>query len=377
MKNTSKHNVDLILKNTDALSGTPKILMRQARALAQDGFGVSVISETFHPSLTSDKDIRCLKTFKWPRSTLFQRKFFDWQAKRKVRPGSLVIGHGDSLNQDILFLHTCVHLGAEVAPGSHNDKNLSIPFHRMIFEQGKYKEIVCVSHMMKNDIQKRFNIKVPMHVIHPCHDKTIVDQVNPAAVNEIRNNLKVQGDELVVAVIASGNLENRGAFAVIKSMAFLTEAERNKVKILIVGKENKPSKVYNLAQEVGMKDRTLWMNPRSDVGNIISAADIVVHAAHIEASGLTFLEFMALSRPLITTATVGFSEILPEIQKDFIIPRQDPQGIADKLKILLNDKELRNKMGEANRGVASKMTWEHYDQQFMDLVHNHLQTYRS
>jgi glycosyltransferase involved in cell wall biosynthesis len=373
MKNHSKYNVDLILKNTDALSGTPKILMRQAFALAEDNYDVSVISETFHPSLLSSHQVKCLKTFKWPKSSLFQRKAFDWQARRKVRPDSLVIGHGDTLFQDILFLHTCAEKGSEVAPGPHNNKNYSIPFHRMIFEQGRANEVICVSHMMKNDIQARYNVKVPMHVLHPCHDKNIVNQVNPAAVQEIRNKLNVSSGQVVVAVIASGNLENRGAFTLLRSMALLTPEEREKIKVLIVGKESRPSKVYQLAEEVGMKDKVLWMEPRPDVGNIISAADIVVHAAHIEASGLTFLEFMALSRPVISTETVGFSEILPSIQKDFVVKRQDAQEIAEKLKVLIADPELRQRLGEENRKVAELMTWESYDQKFMEIVGNYLE----
>ncbi len=377
MKKHSKHNVDLILKNTDALSGTPKILMRQAFALAAAHFDVSVISENFHSSLISSHQVKCHKTIKWPRSSLFQRRFFDWQARRKIRSDSLVIGHGDSLFQDILFLHTCAEKGSEVAPGAHNKKNYSIPFHRMIFEQGKVNEVICVSHMMKNDIQARYDVKVPIHVLHPCHDKDIINQVDPSAVREIRKNLKVQDGQVVVAVIASGNLENRGAFTLLRSMAILTPDEREKIKVLIVGKENRPAKIYQLAQEVGMKDKVLWMEPRTDVGNIISAADVVVHAAHIEASGLTFLEFMALSRPVIATETVGFSEILPDIQKEFVIRRQDAQEIAQKIKILLANPELRQKLGQENRKVAALMTWESYDQKFMEIVANYLEKKQS
>ena len=376
MKNPSYYNVDLILKNTDALSGTPKILIRQAESLIKDGADVSVIAENFHESLRTNPAITCKKTFKWPKATLFQRRFFDWQAARKVRKDAIVIGHGDSLHQDILFLHTCVHKGAEVNPGPHNLKNLSIPFHRDIFEKGSYKEIVCVTHMMKDDIQKRFNLKVPIHVIYPGHDKNITNQVRPEAVQQIKNELKVQEGEIVVAVICSGDLDNRGAFATIRAFAHLDDSYKQRVRILIVGKEKRPSRVYKAAEEVGMGDRILWLNVRPDVANLIMAADIVVHAAHIEASGLTFLEFMALSRPVITTKNVGFSEILPEIQKDFIIDKQDDVLISEKLKVLLDDPALCQEMGEANRKVASLITWERYDEQFMEIIHNHQKNFK-
>ena len=367
---------DLILKNTDTLAGTPRILMRQANCLIKDGFDVSVISENFHPNLRIP-EIKRQKTFKWPKATLFQRKFFDWQAQKKVRPGSLVIGHGDSLHQDILFMHTAVHLGAEVAPGPHNKKNLSIPFHRMIFEQGSFKEIVFVSHMMKNDIQKRFNINVPMHVIYPGHDSQLVNKVDQNVVNDIRAQLKVSEGEVVVGVICSGDLGNRGAFATIAAFGELEERYKQRVKILIVGKEKHPKKVYEAAQKVGMGERILWLTAQSNVANVIKACDVVVHAANIEAAGITFLEFMALSRPVIATKTVGFAEILPDIQKDFIIEKQDSSLIAAKLRELLDQKDRWSIMGEENRQIASKITWERYDEKFMELVGNHYKTFRA
>jgi UDP-glucose:(heptosyl)LPS alpha-1,3-glucosyltransferase len=360
---------DLILKNTDTLAGTPRILMRQANCLLRDGFDVSVISENFHPNLRIP-EIKRQKTFKWPKATLFQRKFFDWQAQRKVREGSLVLGHGDSLHQDILFLHTATHLGAEVAPGPHNKKNLSIPFHRMIFEKGSFRQIVCVSHMLKNDIQKRFDIKVPMHVIYPGHDSQLVNKVDQRVVNDIRAQLKTQSNEVVVGVICSGDLGNRGAYATIAAFGELEESYKKRVKILIVGKEKYPQKVYQAAQAVGMGERILWLSARADVANVIRAADLVVHAANIEAAGITFLEFMALSRPVIATRTVGFAEILPDIQKDFVIERQDSGLIAGKLRELLDRQDQWNLMGEENRKIASTITWERYDERFMEVVRN-------
>src|SRR5690554_272941 len=107
-----KKNVHLILRNTDALSGTPRILRRQVDLL-DDVSNVSVIADNFHPELLQNKKISRLKTYKWPKNGLFQRQFFDWQAQRLTRShkADIVIGHGDSLIQDILFMHVCIHKG--------------------------------------------------------------------------------------------------------------------------------------------------------------------------------------------------------------------------------------------------------------------------
>ncbi len=374
MISKARPNVDLILKNTDALSGTPKILMTQAFALSRAGHDVNVIAETFHPSLKNHPAIRCKKAFRWPQTNLFQRKFFDLQARRKTRRDAIVVGNGDTLRQDILNLHTCVHLGAEVAPGPHNLKNLSIPFHRMIFEQGSFREIICVSKLMRDDLQRRFDLRVPMHVIYPGHDADLRQKVAAAEVAKLRAQLKVASDEIVVGVVASGNLDNRGARALIESMGRIEERWKSKIKLLIVGKDGRPQRFSELAQAVGMGERLQWLAPREDVQNLISALDVVVYAAHIESAGITFLECLALGKPVIVTRTVGFAEILRGEQRDFIIDRQDAGLIAQGLDRLLADAQLRARLGELNAEVAGPMTWANYERNFMEFFANYCQT---
>src|SRR5690606_37956886 len=77
---------------------------------------------------------------------------------RKNRP-DLVIGHGDILNQDILFIHNCVHLAHERIEGRDLPKDHEVGrIHEAIFNQGTYKLLVCNSQMMKDDLVRRFNV---------------------------------------------------------------------------------------------------------------------------------------------------------------------------------------------------------------------------
>lgn len=368
MSTKSKSNVHLVLRNTDALSGTPRILRRQAKLL-ENLTQVSVISDNFHSELSQNKNIKCLKTFKWPKNGLFQRQFFDWQAHRKSvsHHGDLVIGHGDSLIQDILFMHVCVHKGADLNPEQYK-KNISIPFHRMIFEQAQYKVLVCNSKMMKNDLEKRFEIKAPTYVLYPGYETNLKSNIDQLAINEIRNTVNKGQEKLIIGLITSGDLGNRGAYHLIRAAAKLPNDLKSKVSILIVGKEGRPEKLYQLASELGIRDLVTWMKPRTDVANLFLATDIVVHAAQMEAFGMSVLEAMALERPVITTQTVGCSELLPDIQKNYIISHQEDEMIAKKLEELIQDNDLRVKMGMANASVAKNHSWESFDNGFMEIL---------
>lgn len=365
MKNTSKYNIQLALRQTNSLSGTPNILRRQAKALKKLGQEVSVISENFHPDLLNDSGIKCFKAYKWPKNSLFQRKFFDLQAKRFTRKAkkSFVIGHGDTLEQDILCMHTCVHLAAEIF-GDKNKKNLSIPFHQMIFEKGKFERIICNSKLMSDDLKERFNIKAPMDIIYPGHDEKIKERVNPQEVSKIRDNL--QG--VVLGVITSGDLVNRGAFALIEAVSLLSEENKKAVSLLIVGKEKHPEKIYDFAKKFGLKNQISWMNPRPDVENLFAAIDVLVHAAKIETFGMGVLEGMSIGKPVIATKTVGCTELFPKDHQGFIINEQSAFEIAKALEELIPNRELREKLGHENREVALKYTWDRYDEKFLEIV---------
>ena len=365
---TPKSKIHLVLRNTDALSGTPRILRRQAQLL-QDHGQVSVISENFHAELKENNKIQCQRVFKWPSNGLFQRRFFDWQVQRKInQTGSdLVIGNGETLVQDLLFMHVCVHKGAELYPEKYK-KNLSVPFHRMIFEQGRFKTLICVSKMMRDDLVKRFDIKAPTYVLYPGFDPDIKKKINNEVVNEIRNKVTKGQQKIVLGVITSGDLLNRGAFALIRAVAKLPLESRQKVSMLIVGKEGHPEKLYNLAQELGIGEQVTWMSPREDVANLFLATDIIVHAAQMEAFGMSVLEAMALQKPIITTQTVGCSELFPLIQQDFIIPNPSPDLLAHKLDHLIQNPDLWKKMGDQNSEIAQKHSWDYFDQGFMKVI---------
>lgn len=363
-----KKNVHLILRNTDALSGTPRILRRQVDLL-DDVSNVSVIADNFHPELLQNKKISRLKTYKWPKNGLFQRQFFDWQAQRLTRShkADIVIGHGDSLIQDILFMHVCIHKGADLNPPQYQ-KNISVPFHRQIFEEGQFETLVCNSKMMRDDLSKRFDIRAKTHILYPGYEESITKTLDHKIIANIRDQVTKNKYKTVLGLITSGDLGNRGAYHLIRSLNKLPKD----VCLLIVGKENKPEKLYKLAEEYGVKDQLTWMPPRPDVANYFMAIDILVHAAQMEAFGMSVLEAMALKRPIITTQTVGCSELLPPVQQDFIIDSQDENLITSAIEKMLALSHQWNTIGEENAQKAKLYTWEAFDKNFLTIIEEYL-----
>jgi glycosyltransferase involved in cell wall biosynthesis len=88
-----------------------------------------------------------------------------------------------------------------------------------------------------------------------------------------------------------------------------------------------------------------------DIFMLLSWANEGVSQASLQAAGL--------KKPLITTPTGGLKEVCIEGKTGLIVPPHDPKSVAQAVLQLVNDKKLREKMGnEAQQLVKSQFTFE-------------------
>jgi glycosyltransferase involved in cell wall biosynthesis len=89
---------------------------------------------------------------------------------------------------------------------------------------------------------------------------------------------------------------------------------------------------------------------RDDVMAVMDAADVLLHPSRIEAFPTTLLEAMAASVPVVATAVGGIPEIVHDGETGLLIsPPPDPGRIAAAVSTLLEDGDLRRRLGAAGR----------------------------
>src|SRR5690606_121747 len=100
----------------DTASGVPKKVLQEVSLFKKLGFTPYAIAETMNEPMIREFQGTPVKTIRWPISGYFRRRFYQMQVDRwikKNRP-NIVIGHGDILHQDVLYIHNCVHLAHEL-----------------------------------------------------------------------------------------------------------------------------------------------------------------------------------------------------------------------------------------------------------------------
>jgi len=67
---------------------------------------------------------------------------------------------------------------------------------------------------------------------------------------------------------------------------------------------------------------------------------------------------MAVGRPVITTDATGCRDMVENGINGFIVPKGNVATLAEKMQLLMDDFDLKEKMGLASRRLAE----EHYDE---------------
>ena len=93
----------------------------------------------------------------------------------------------------------------------------------------------------------------------------------------------------------------------------------------------------------------LGAQPREVVREQLDWADVFLHAAVSEGFCNAVLEAQSMQLPVVCTDADGLPENVVDGVSGFVVPRREPQALAEKVTILAADPKLRARMGQAGR----------------------------
>jgi len=103
-----------------------------------------------------------------------------------------------------------------------------------------------------------------------------------------------------------------------------------------------------------MGTNVIFTGWRADALQIICLMDILIHPSLSEGLARVVMEGMVLGKPVVASKVGGLRELIKDGENGFLVEPGNPQMIAEKLRLLLRDKALREKLGkEARKTVFS------------------------
>jgi D-inositol-3-phosphate glycosyltransferase len=114
-----------------------------------------------------------------------------------------------------------------------------------------------------------------------------------------------------------------------------------------------------LREELGISDLVTFLGAQAQdtLPCYYSAADAVVVPSHYESFGMVALEAMACGIPVIASKVGGLSFTVQDGITGFHVPERDPEALAEKIRLLLKDHDLRSKLGAQAAQWAQCYSW--------------------
>jgi len=162
----------------------------------------------------------------------------------------------------------------------------------------------------------------------------------------------------------------KGVKYLIEAFGELSQKNDNILLQIIGGGEGK-NDLEKLAKELGVENKIEFTGliSHENLPSYFEKADVFVLPSLNEGMSNSMLEALASGLPLIATDTGGTKELIEEGTNGFIVKMEDSRDLADKIKILMRDENLRKRMGEASRKKAETMSWEKVASQYIKIYY--------
>nr|ADI22069.1 glycosyltransferase [uncultured myxobacterium HF0200_08J13] len=233
------------------------------------------------------------------------------------------------------------------------------------------RDIIGLSNSAIRDLNR--NVRL-IAVSDATRDFHVAQGIEPARICVVRNGINADSfapcersrravrselaiPEEAITVLTAGQIGLRKGLDTLAEAAVSLSATHSGIHWLLAG-ERFSTKAESIAFEQAIDQRFRSagnqltyhrLGWRSDMHRVMSAADMLVHAARQEPLGRVLLEAAAAGLAIVATDVGGTSEILRHEESALLVPPDQPRSMAAAIKGLVEDQNARLRLGHAAR----------------------------
>ncbi len=159
-----------------------------------------------------------------------------------------------------------------------------------------------------------------------------------------RAELGLSSDD--VAFITVANLRREKAYDVLLQAARTVVDANPRAVFLSVGQGPLADEMAELARTLNLGDRFRFLGFRSDVPNLLAAADVFTLASRHEGLPVSLMEAAALGLPTVATNVGGLGDVLTDNVDALVVPPESPDLLAGAYLKVMEDPALGVRLSE-------------------------------
>lgn len=217
-------------------------------------------------------------------------------------------------------------------------------YYRKVF---KKTHVICLSELLTNDISNIY------------FDQPFIVYNGIPIIKDYQRTKKKKREGVVKIIFLSNLITSKGILDLIDALEIL---QNNKInfKCVIVGAEAdlKIESINEMLRQKNISDMVECVGPKygNEKYNELNSSDIFVFPTYYknETWGGVLLEAMQFELPVISTHEGSLPIIVDDEETGFLIHKNRPDLIAEKIEYLINNPNIRIKMGEKGRAKFLK-----------------------
>ena len=356
--------------------------------LGRQGMQVHLVAHRVAPELLAMPNVKFHRVPKVANSYLLGGPVLDWvgrsQAQRIAKAGGRVLVNGGNCQWgDVNWVHY-VHAAyrRESKAGLLHQLKTSVANKIDRAEERKALQsarvIIVNSERTKRDIIEKLAIPTEsydapqkIHTVYYGIEPQLFYPANPQERTELRHQLGWSTSKLIVVFIGALGDRRKGFDTLFAAWQQLCADSDWDADLVAIGTGAELPLWQRRATEVGIGSRIHFLGFRSDVPDLLRAADCLVAPTRYEAYGLGVHEALCCGLPALVSATAGVAERYPPHLGDLLI--LDPENALDLAARLRRWREAIHQYSKMVSTLSEELrgyTWDDMASNIVDKINN-------
>ncbi len=208
--------------------------------------------------------------------------------------------------------------------------------------------LIVVSNSIDRKVVAEGRAMTPRSLIYNGVDLERYDHQEPCCT--LRDEFGMEAESQIVGVVGRLELE-KGHPTLLEAWPLVLESVPL-AYLMIVGEGSRLDALQEIVRDLGVERHVVFTGRRDDIPAVTAAFDVAVLPSYREAQGLTILEAMALSRPVVASRVGGIPEMIQDGINGLLVPPHDAPALAGAITRLLRDHQLADILGRAGHDMT-------------------------
>jgi len=228
----------------------------------------------------------------------------------------------------------------------------------IVLNETAQEEVLAANHYL--NLEKNLNIRKLHNPIRM--EEKVIDREKVKKLRDMYNDF--------VIMVARFSYPHKDQYTVVDAMRILKEKYGLIKNVVFLGDGPEKENVEAYAKKVGMIEQCKFVGAHDDVQNYYAAAHMLVHSSiAFEGFALILVEAMHYNIPVVSTDTmVGPREVLGNDEYGLLCGVRDSSGMAEKIALLYNDKDVYANYVEAGKRRREDFSYKVIGEQLQKII---------